>query len=149
MTIELVNSTKPRRQFKLAEEDIESLEAGGFRWETVVDGGAKWLIICGYPIPEGYNHRTADLALRLPPSYPDDQIDMVYFSPALALTNGKAIRQLSATTIDSKTYQQWSRHRTPANPWRPGLDSISTHLLQVDDWLRRELNGGGERTHAR
>ena len=85
MTIELADGTKLRRDFKLPEEDVECLDALGFKWETVVEGGTKWLIIHGYPIPGGYNHGTADLALRMPPSYPDDQIDMVYFRPALAL----------------------------------------------------------------
>ena len=79
------------------------------------------------------------MALRISPSYPDDQIDMVYFSPALALKSGRGIRQLTLTMIDGKQYQQWSRHRTAQNPWRPGLDSISTHLLQVNNWLDREL----------
>ena len=139
MATELVEGKKLRRDFKLPEEDAESLDHRGLPWETVTDGGAKWLIIKGYPIPGGYDHGTADLALRIPPSYPDDQIDMVYFSPALALTNGKPIRQLSLLTIDGKAYQQWSRHRTASNPWRPGLDNVATHLLQVDDWLQREL----------
>ena len=64
---------------------------------------------------------------------------MVYFYPALALTSGTAIKQLTPSQIDGKQYQQWSRHRTSANPWRPGLDNICTHLLQVDSWLEREL----------
>jgi hypothetical protein len=140
MTIDLAAPTKLRRDFTLPEEDVDCLDALHFKWETLAEGGAKWLVICAYSIPTGYNHNTADLALRIPPSYPDDQIDMVYFSPALALTNGKAIRQLSPVTIDGKSYQQWSRHRTAANPWRPGLDNLGTHLLQVDDWLRRELS---------
>jgi len=80
----------------------------------------------------------ATAALKIPPSYPDDQIDMVYFSPALALTSGRGIAQLTALTFDGKQYQQWSRHRTAANPWRPGLDNVCTHLLQVDSWLERE-----------
>jgi hypothetical protein len=140
MTIDLAVGTKLRRDFKLPEEDVDCLGALRLKWETLADGSAKWLLISGYSIPAGYNRETADLALRIPPSYPDDQIDMVYFSPALALTSGKAIRQLSAVTIDGKSYQQWSRHRTAANPWRPGLDNVGTHLLQVDDWLRRELS---------
>jgi len=77
--------------------------------------------------------------LRIPPSYPDDQIDMVYFYPALALTSGKAIGQLSPLAFDGKQYQQWSRHRTAQNPWRPNLDNVCTHLLQVNNWLEREL----------
>ncbi len=128
-----------RRQFQLGEEDEECLAARGLVWEAIVENNTKWLIVHGYPAPEGYNHRTADAALRIPPSYPDDQIDMVYFCPALALTSGKAIGALTPTALDGKQYQQWSRHRTGANPWRPGIDSICTHLLQVDSWLEREL----------
>lgn len=128
-----------RRQFQLAEEDEQSLASLGLEWEAIIDGNTKWLIVNGYPIPEGYNHRQATVALRISPSYPDDQIDMVYFSPALGLKSGRGIRQLTLTMIDGKQYQQWSRHRTAQNPWRPGLDSISTHLLQVNNWLDREL----------
>jgi Prokaryotic E2 family E len=128
-----------RRAFQLAEEDEECLAARGLPWEAVIENGTKWLIFPHYPIPEGYNHSTASAALRIKPSYPDDDIDMVYFFPALALTNGRAITQLTPFPLDGKPYQQWSRHRTPANPWRPGLDNVCTHLLQVDNWLEREL----------
>jgi hypothetical protein len=128
-----------RRQFQLGEEDEECLAARGLPWEAVIDNGAKWLIFPGYPIPEGYNHSTASAAIRIPPSYPDGDIDMVYFFPALALKSGKTIGQISTITLDGKTYQQWSRHRTSANPWRPGLDNACTHLIQVENWLEREL----------
>ena len=128
-----------RRQFQLPEGDEGGIEARGLPWETIVEGGSRWLLIHNFPVPVGYNHLTASAALRIPPSYPDDQIDMVYFSPALALASGKAIGALTLTTIDGKSYQQWSRHRTEANPWRPGLDDVGTHLLQVESWLAREL----------
>jgi len=139
MTIELRDGIELRRAFQLPREDEECLAARGFEWEGVIEVSTNWLIIPGYPVPEGYNRRAADLALRIPPSYPDVGIDMVYFHPALALTRGRAIRQLTPLRIDAKDYQQWSRHRTSANPWRPSLDNICTHLLQVDEWLRREV----------
>lgn len=128
-----------RRSFQLAEEDEEGLAARGLRWEAVVETGAKWLIFPEYPIPGGYNHRAASAALRIKPSYPDDDIDMVYFFPPLALADGRTIKRLTPFQLDGKQYQQWSRHRTAANPWRPGLDNVCTHLLQVDNWLEREL----------
>jgi hypothetical protein len=128
-----------RREFQLPEGDEEGLEARGLPWESVLQGGSRWLLIHDFPIPDGYTHRVATAALRIPPSYPDDQIDMVYFSPALALASGQPIGALTLTTIDGQAYQQWSRHRTAANPWRPGLDDIGTHLLQVESWLNREL----------
>lgn len=129
-----------RRAFQLPEEDDECLAGQGLKWEAMLEGGTRWLLIPDYHVPEGYNHRAVSLALRIPPSYPDDQIDMVYFSPALALTSGRAIRQLTPLALDGREYQQWSRHRTAANPWRPGLDNVCTHLLQVNSWLQRELN---------
>ena len=58
---------------------MECLAAVGFAWETVIENNSKWVIVDGFPVPEGYNHRSAIAALRIPPSYPDDQIDMVYF----------------------------------------------------------------------
>jgi hypothetical protein len=128
-----------RRQFQLPEEDEECLNASGYVWETVIENNTRWLIIHAYPIPDGYNVREALLALRMPPSYPDEQIDMVYFSPGLALSSGRGIGALSPTTILGQQFQQWSRHRTAANPWRIGLDNVRTHLLQVDSWLDREL----------
>ena len=57
----------------------------------------------------------------------------------LALSAIHVNHQLSAHALDGKQYQQWSRHRTAANPWRPGLDNVGTHLIQVDSWLQREL----------
>lgn len=128
-----------RQAFQLPEEDRVCLAARGLAWEAVVEGNAKWIIIPGYAIPAGYNHQSVSVALRIQPSYPDADIDMVYFFPALALTGGKAIKQISSINLDGKQYQQWSRHRTQKNPWRPGLDNVCTHLLQVDSWLEREL----------
>jgi hypothetical protein len=128
-----------RRAFQLSEEDEECLAARGQPWEAVIENGVKWLVFPEYQVPEGYNHRKVIAAVRIPPSYPDDQIDMVYFYPPLALTNGKVINQLSEVELEGKKYQQWSRHRTPANPWRPGLDNVCTHLLQADSWLEKEI----------
>lgn len=128
-----------RRQFQLPEADEEGLRARGMPWEAILEGGARWILIHEFPPPVGYNHHSASLALRIPPSYPDDQVDMAYFHPALALESGRAIKALTITQIDGKPYQQWSRHRTAANPWRPGLDDLGTHIIQVVSWLTREI----------
>lgn len=130
-----------RRQFQMPTDDVKLLDASGLTWEAVKDGATMWLILHEYALPPGYNHPTARAAFRIHPSYPDVQVDMVYFHPALALTSGKPIRALSATNIDGALYQQWSRHRTAQNPWRPGLDNIGTHLVLVKDWLQKELGG--------
>ena len=129
-----------RSDFFMPEADGEFLEANHFQWETIREGSTNWLIIRSLPIPPGYNVEKADLALQIPPSFPAVEIDMGYFYPALNLKNGRKIRALASRSIEGKNYQRWSRHRTPANPWRPGIDDVSTHLSQVTHWLERELN---------
>jgi len=128
-----------RRQFQLPPEDVAALNGTGLEWETVKEGQVTWLVLPRYPVPSGYSHSIVSAALRIPPSYPDNQIDMVFFYPALSLIGGRAIRQLSFVPFDGKQYQQWSRHRTGANPWRSDIDNVGTHLVLVKDWLLREL----------
>ena len=130
---------EPRRQFRLPEADEAFLNRLGLRWETIVEGPAKWLILYGYSLSEGYTVEVTDLALRIDAQYPNAQIDMAYFEPALMRKNGANIANLSSQPLDGRNFQQWSRHRTGHNPWRPGVDDIETHLLLVKHWLHHEL----------
>lgn len=130
-----------RRAFQLPEDDEQFVVSLGLPWETVKDGDTRWLVVHDWPVPPGYNHSTAHAGLILPASYPDGQIDMVYFHPHLSLTCGKGINNLTPRQFDGKDWQQWSRHRTEVNPWRAGLDNIGTHFLLVEHWLRRENPG--------
>ena len=130
-----------RRDFRLPEDDEQFLESLGLDWETVKEGETRWLVVHNWPVPSGYNHSKALAGLILPASYPDGPIDMVYFYPHLSLTSGKGINNLSPRPFDGKEWQQWSRHRTEANPWRPGVDDVSTQFLLVDYWLVREMPG--------
>ena len=128
-----------RRQFALAAEDMQCLDSLGLPYELVVDGNSMRLIVYGYPVPPGYTADTAALSLRVEPGYPDVQLDMVWFEPALRTSAGNGIGGLSDEAFDGRTWQRWSRHRTPANPWRPGVDCLATHLAQIEVWLRREI----------
>lgn len=128
-----------RRQFELPGFDLEFLERRGLPWEAVLEGSMRWVVLHEHPVLGGYNHTAVSAALQLSPSYPDTQIDMVYFYPHLSTTNGKAIAQLSNHSFDGKAWQRWSRHRTGANPWRRGYDCIETHVLLIEEWLEREL----------
>ncbi|MBL8202580.1 MAG: hypothetical protein JNM09_00020 [Blastocatellia bacterium] len=131
-----------RQQFLLPEADREFLHASGMVWETIVEGGSQWLLLHAFNLPPGYNQQQVTVALQILPGYPDVQLDMVWFSPALHRLDGRPIGALSGQDIDGKPYQRWSRHRTPQNPWRPGDDDLSTHLLLVTHWLERELLRG-------
>jgi hypothetical protein len=130
-----------RRDFKLAIEDVEYLDSLRLPWQTVKEpNGTLLLIIDGWSIPTGYNVPFAKLALVIPPGYPDTQVDMAYFLPSLSRRDGKQINNLTSVTWRAGTFQQWSRHRTASNPWRAGIDDMSTHLSLVDDFLRREFD---------
>jgi hypothetical protein len=132
-----------RRDFKLRSIDADFLERVGLPWEAVREPKGSelrdWVIIHDRPIPPGYKVGKASTALLLPGTYPETQIDMAYFSPAVLRTDGKAIPNLSAETIIDVSYQRWSRHRTEANPWDPAEDSIETHLILVDLWFKTEI----------
>jgi hypothetical protein len=128
------------RDFFLPEEDSEHLDSLGLTWELVREGNKQWVIIRHWPIPDGYTASSVDLALMINPAYPDAQIDMAYFFPHLLLKNGREIKATNATQkLEGKHWQRWSRHRSRENPWRPGLDDISSHLTLVQYWIAREL----------
>jgi hypothetical protein len=128
-----------RRDFRLPTADEQYLDSLGLPWEAVKDVGLLWLLVHGWQIEPGYNVRTVRIALQIPGGYSDNQIDMVYFFPPLQRMDRRAIATISSQAICGEIYQRWSRHRTSANPWRPGVDDVSTHLTLVDEWLRREL----------
>ena len=128
-----------RRQFSLPAEDVSWLEARGKPYELVNEAGALRVILCAVLIPSGYNVTQCEVNVRIDPGYPDSQIDMAYFFPPLTRVDGKTIGAVCEDAFDGKTWQRWSRHRTAANPWRPGVDNLSTHFELVADWLSREL----------
>ena len=131
-----------RREFALPQEDIDWLNGIASRYELVAEGNVLRVVLYGFPIPPGYNHGKADVNVRIDTGYPDTQIDMVYVYPALVRTDGKQIGGLSTDQFDGKEWQRWSRHRTPANPWRPGIDNLATHFGLIEHWFSRELAKG-------
>jgi len=128
-----------RRQFLLPEADVDYLNARGLQWETIIEGSWRWLLVYDHPVPDGYNVNRATTAISISAGYPDAQLDMVYFYPQLTRQDGGAIGALSSQMIDGKSFQRWSRHRTGANPWRPGEDDLATHFTLVEHWLEREF----------
>lgn len=133
------DGAEARRQFVLLKKDEAFLNSLGLRWEAVTDAGVHAVVIYAWRVPPGYNVATVDVHVRFTSGYPDTQLDMAYFAPALARVDGRSIRNLSMTGFDRRDWQQWSRHRTAASAWRPDIDDLSTHMALVDDWLAAEL----------
>ena len=128
-----------RRDFDLAVTDTAFLDELGLPWETLRDQGGGWIWVHDFPVPAGLKPDQTTLAVRLEAPYPDCPLDMAYFHPAIQRIDGRPIAALAQHMIDGKPFQRWSRHRSPANPWRPGLDDLSTHIALVRNWLDREL----------
>lgn len=129
-----------RRDFRLLPPDESGLDARGLRWETVIDGGRRWLVIHQYPLPPGLNVSEATVALDIPPAYPSAEIDMFYSLPHLARADGNMIAQTEARmSIRGQIFQRWSRHRGGIAPWRPNKDNVLTHLTLVDAAILREV----------
>ena len=131
-----------RRDFDLPAEDLDWLFRTGRRFELVAERNVLRVVVYGFPVPIGYDRTEVGLNVRIDPGYPDTQIDMVYVHPHLARADGRAIGALAQNQFDGKVWQRWSRHRTPANPWRPGIDNLSTHFGLVQEWFARELRKG-------
>lgn len=128
-----------RREFNLPSFDEAFLNTLGRPWETVIDGGTRWVLIHDRVPPAGYTVQKVSEAHRIDAGYPDTQLDMVYFSPALQRKDGRSIGALSNQLIGGAAWQRWSRHREASHPWRAGIDDLSSHMLLVDHWLEREV----------
>ena len=107
---------------------------------ALLDRGSSLGEIGEIPTHDGYNHLRVTAAIRMKIRYPNTELNMVYFFPALARKDGRAIGATQAKQVtDRKTYRRWSRHRTAQNPWRPGVDGVDTHVFLIEDWLAREF----------
>ena len=129
-----------RRQFHLLPTDEAGLANRQYEWETVIDGGRRWLILQKVQLPQGYDFSEVNIAVEVPQSYPMGELDMFYCDPHLNRIDGKPIPQTQVIeNIEGRGYQRWSRHRGVLAPWRPGADNVLTHLTLIDAALLREV----------
>ncbi len=129
-----------RREFRLLPGDEAGLTARKLRWETVIDGGRRWLVLNDLELPAGYQVPTVTVAVEVPPSYPTAELDMFFCRPHLVRLDGVTIPQTQVNeTIEGQMFQRWSRHRGAVAPWRVGTDNVITHLALVEAALLREV----------
>ena len=132
--------TAPHREFALLAKDEVYLNERSLHWETLVEGGRRWLLLRNFVLPEGYNHPVVDIAIDIPPTYPRAEIDMFHCFPHLALKSGRAIGEISGRTpISGQTFQQWSRHLNGQTRWNPATDCVMTHIAVVEAALLKEV----------
>lgn len=130
-----------RRHFVLLEKDEAFLNATGWRWETVIEGEKRWLLIHNFELPAGYDRTHVTIAVLVAEQYPEAHLDSFYCAPASVLRSGGALNNVTPNnlTIGGVQFQFWSRHRTPANQWDSTTDCVATHLGLVEQALAREV----------
>ena len=121
----------------LPSEDSEYLAANhGDRWSIISEGpGKHGLLIEDFPVPEGYDRQTSTLMILLPSGYPGSALDMFYFDPPLARSDGTGINKLASESHFARSWQRWSRHYG----WEAGVDSLVRHVEYVGRQLRSEV----------
>lgn len=124
-----------RRDFNLPETDTTFLNINHPHWEAVTDNGIPYIILHDFPVPPGYNHSTVKAAIIITSGYPLAALDMVYFFPNLARTDGRIINALAPHNIYGEQWQRWSRHYS----WRHGVDDLTIHVERIKSWLDDEL----------
>lgn len=130
----------PRWSFHLLDKDETYLNERGLHWETLQEGGRRWLILRHFMLPAGYNHSVVDIAIDVPVHYPQAEIDMFHCLPHLSLKAGGVIDETTGRTqIEGQTFQQWSRHLNGQTRWNPATDSVMTHLTVIDAALAKEV----------
>ena len=133
-------SAPPCRAFALLDVDEAHLNRLGLKWEALVEGERRWLLLHNYPLPAGYTVERTRMALEIPPTYPGAQIYGFYAYPPLALSSGHAIASTQLRgVLQGVEYHGWSRNRGPGAPWSPATDNVVTQLALVDAALAKEV----------
>lgn len=121
----------------LLPEDLDYLDGNhGKRWSIVsASPGKHALMIRQFSIPSGFNREASTLMVLLPSGYPGSALDMFYFDPPLARSDGVDIGGLAPELHFERSWQRWSRHYA----WEAGEDSLAKHVEFVIRQLCREV----------
>ena len=117
----------------LTSEDKEFLDSLGKRWDAETDSRTRMVIIRDFDMPDGYDHKTSDLMVVIPPNYPIAGLDMFYLAPGVQRKDGRPINALAAETHGGRQWQRWSRHY----PWQMKY-GLANHMDVVELSLKED-----------
>lgn len=123
----------------LLEDDEQYLKDKGYTYETYPQSdGSVFLVIKDYPIPANLSPNKADILVKIPRLYPQSQMDMFWVRPAVRLANNNQYPNAADVFEDNLglSWQRFSRHYN-TNPWRPGVDSLISHLIYLQRCLEK------------
>ena len=119
--------------------DMAFLSGLGIDYQVMAEGGMTCVLLQDWPLPEGFNHVTADLLVRLHPGYPDVAPDMWWFSPSVGRVDGTDLPNTNVyERYLGRQWQRWSRHLTPEQ-WRSGIDGLENYVTLIRHELERSV----------
>lgn len=132
-----------RREFLLPEEDIQFLNGLGIEWEAIQDGNTRGVILCGFQMPQPFQPRKLNLKIKVPQDYTSGAaLDMFFTDEHVTRSDGKSIERLTESNhFDNRKWWQWSRHYPKNTKWRPGINTLSTHISYIQHILNEEARG--------
>ena len=97
------------------------------------------VVLLDWPLPEGFDHRTVDVLVRLPSGYPDVRPDMWWFDPPVHTAEGAALpRTNHFESYLGRRWQRWSRHLAEGQ-WRSGIDGLESYFALIRTDLQRSV----------
>ena len=132
-----------RRDFYLPEEDVQYLDSLGLDWELIQEGNARGVVLYGFLMPQPFQPERLNLKIKMPQDYTSGAaLDMFFTDAHVIRTDGKGIERLTESAVfDGRKWWQWSRHYPKNTKWRPGINTLATHLSYVHHVLDEESQG--------
>jgi hypothetical protein len=120
----------------IPEADEQYLKDKQFDYQLTQAGPEIHLILRGWPFPEAYTLRTADVLIRIPAGYPAGRLDMFYTHPTVMRTTGTFPDRCDQMEAHGgRTWQRWSRH----HDWRDGIDDLRTFITAMTIEIKKGI----------
>ena len=129
-----------RRDFHLPEEDIQYLDGLGLEWEAIQEGNTRGVVLYGFHMPQPFQPERLNLKIMMSQDYTSGAaLDMFFTDAQVTRSDGKEIDRLTESHhFNSRKWWQWSRHYPQNATWRPGVNTLATHISYIQHILDEE-----------
>jgi len=132
-----------RKDFYLPVDDVQYLDGLGLKWEAIQEGQVRAVVLYGLLMPQPFQPEKINLKIKMPQDYTGGAaLDMFFTDVNVTRIDGKGIERITeSAAFDGKKWWQWSRHYPKNTKWRPGIDTLATHISYVYSILEHEAGG--------
>ena len=117
--------------------EAEELRLGGHALQLLQqEDGWTFAVFENYPLPEGFNHQTTKLLIKVPPNYPLGGLDMFWTNPQVLLSSGVLPAN---TSVEHYLDTPWLRFSWHPNRWNPSSDSLTSYLKFINMRLEQRI----------